>query len=402
MQKKKVIYSPARAAAVICEIDPFHFGHKALFDWTKEKYGGLVCILSGNFTQRGEPALLDKWARAKLALENGADLVIELPLSWACSGAERFASGGVALAAAFPWVDALAFGSEFPDASLLLKIAEALLSPEFSRCLAELPDRGESFARRREQAAAALLGREVLPVMRAPNAILGIEYCKAILRQGAKLSPMAFPRLGAGHGREASGGELRSAGELRELVRKREAVGGLVPKTTAELLRAETVLGRCPGDIRLLEKAILCKLRTMILEDFSDLPDISEGIENRLFRASRQASSLEELYSLVKSKRVSHARVRRLVLSAFLDLSGEVPELPPYLRVIGMTGRGEALLRQESLALPLAVRPADFKRLGGEALVLFEQEQRADDLYALACPVPYPCGRDCRERLLRL
>lgn len=400
-KKIKENFSAVTAAAVICELNPLHFGHKALFDWVKEQYPALVCVLSGNFVQRGEPALLDKWARTRLALEAGADLVVELPLSWACAGAERFAAGGVALAAALPGVKALAFGSEFPNAALLEQMARTLLSPEFSQAFAEQRDAGEPFALRREKALARLMGEEVLPVLRAPNAILGIEYCKAVLRQGAGLALLPFHRQGAGHDRQAAGTEFLSAGELRSLLLAGNSIAGKAPDHVVRLIEELQEQGCCPAEISALERAILCKLRAMTAEEFSALPDLSEGLENRLYAGARSAGSLEELYDAVKTKRYSHARIRRLVLSAFLGLTGEQPGLPPYLRVLGMTERGEALLRSGAPGLPVAVRPADFRRLGGEAQRLFLQEAQADDLYALACPRPAPCGRSCTEKLIR-
>lgn len=388
--------------AVICELDPLHLGHRALFQEAKRDGGALVCVLSGNFVQRGEPAILDKWARTRLALENGADLVIELPLPWACAGAERFAAGGVCLAGALGNVDSLLFGSEEPDLSRLEELAEALLSPEFSAKLAALPDRGETFARRREEALAALVGAEAARTLRSPNAILGVEYLKAIRTQGAALTPRAFPRQGAAHNGRAGAGEFRSAGELRELLRKGRPIGGLAPESTVSLLRELSSQGGFPSDPKALELPILCKLRTMEPEEFAALPDVSEGLEHRLYQAARQAGSLEEFYGLAKSKRYTLARLRRLSLSAFLGLSGGLPPLPPYLRVLGMTKTGEGLLKEASPTLPIAARAGDFQRLGGEALRLFRLECRADDLYALSLPIPAPCGRDCTEKLLKL
>lgn len=394
--------SPPEAAAVICELNPPHFGHRALFDEVKRHYAGLVCILSGNFVQRGDTAILDKWARAALALELGADLVVELPLPWACAGAERFAAGGVALANALNAVTALYFGSEVTDISLFGKTALALLSPEFSERLSALPDTGEPFAKRRERVLTELLGEEARPLLRAPNAILGVEYCKAILAQDSELVPRAFPRIGAGHDSPAGPGEILSGSELREHLYQKKSITGLVPECTEAMLSKEMSAGRCPSDIRLLERPMLCKLRTMSLEEFADLPDVSEGLENRLYRAARQAGSLEGFYTLAKSRRVSHARIRRLALYAFLGLTKEQPALPPYLRVLGMTAVGEKLLRGNASTLPLALRPVDFEKLGGESLSLFQLEAQADDLYALSLPTPAPCGREYTEKLLKL
>ncbi len=388
-----------KVSAIICEWNPFHLGHQALLSQVREVSGSVVCILSGNFVQRGEPAILDKWARCQLALENGADLVIELPLPWACAGAERFAAGGVHLANALGIVNYLAFGSESVDGAAIQAAARALLSSEFSQRLAALPDRGEPFARRRETVLADMLGPEMRPLLRSPNAILGIEYEKALLRENSPITPQIFLRAGAGHDRTGKPGEPLSASELRARLRAGEKLDGLVPETTAALLSKLEKQGLCPADISRLERGILCRLREMAPDDFAALPDVSEGLEHRLYAAARKAGSLEELYALVKTKRYSHARVRRLVLHAFLGVTKELPAFPPYLRILGMSKTGEKLLREASPTLPLVSRPADFEKLGGQALELFRLEARADDLYALACPVPPPCGRDFTEKL---
>jgi len=392
----------SKISAVICELNPLHMGHRALFRQAKRVSEGVVCILSGNFVQRGEPAVLDKWARCRLALENGADLVLELPLPWACAGAERFAAGGVRLAAALGNVDFLIFGSENPDISAIRKIAEALLSPEFSARLAAFPDGGETFARRREAVLADMLGPEVLPFLRSPNSILGIEYTKALLRESAPITPLAFPRLGAGHDQTAETGEFRSAGELRELLRAGRELDGLAPESTVSLLRELKTQGKCPADIRYAERAVLCKLRSMDAAALAALPDVSEGLENRLYNAARQARSLEEFYALAKSKRYTHARLRRLALYAFLGVTKALPDFPPYLRVLGMNSVGAHIIREAGSAIPPAFRPADVKKLGGDALRVFELEARADDLYALSCPVPQPCGRDYTEKIQKM
>ena len=390
-----------KISAVICEFNPLHMGHKLLLDQMKAISDGIVCVMSGNFVQRGEPAILDKWARTRLALQNGADLIVELPLPWACSGAEHFAAGGVALAEALR-CDLLVFGSEVPDVSRMDAAAEALLSPKFSESFSEVPDKGLSFAQRREAALHSMLGETASSLLQKPNCILGIEYLKAIRRQNAALTPIAIPREGAGHDRAAENQEYRSAGELRHLLRTGGKLAGLVLENVCVTLEQLLSSGHCPASLSWLERSILCKLRTMKPEDFSALPDLSEGLENRLHTAAREARSLEELYSLVKSKRYSHARIRRLVMSAFLEIPSGLPELPLYLRILGMTETGARILKDATPTLPVAVRPVDFERLGGSFANLFRLEARADDLYALAFPTPFPCGRDYTEKLIKV
>ena len=390
-----------KISAVICEFNPLHMGHKLLLDQMKAISDGIVCVMSGNFVQRGEPAILDKWARTRLALQNGADLIVELPLPWACSGAEHFAAGGVALAEAL-CCDLLVFGSELHDVSRMDAAAEALLSPKFSESFSEVPDKGLSFAQRREAALHSMLGETASSLLQKPNCILGIEYLKAIRRQNAALTPIAIPREGAEHDRAAENQEYRSAGELRHLLRTGGKLAGLVPENVCVTLEQLLSSGHCPASLSWLERSILCKLRTMKPEDFSALPDLSEGLENRLHTAAREARSLEELYSLVKSKRYSHARIRRLVMSAFLEIPSGLPELPLYLRILGMTETGARILKDATPTLPVAVRPVDFERLGGSFANLFRLEARADDLYALAFPTPFPCGRDYTEKLIKV
>lgn len=389
-------------SAVICEFDPFHWGHLALLERAGAGGAAVCCLMSGNFLQRGAPAMLDKWARAKAALSAGADLVFELPLPWACAGAERFASGGVCLAGAVG-ASRLFFGSELADTNALRHLAEALLSPEFARILAAQPDRGLPFASRRQRAAEALLGPEAAKALFMPNAILGVEYIKAILAQNLDIEPVAVLRAGAGHDQQAEPvpGAVLSASQLRSLAAQGKSLRGLVPDSTYHIMEEARALGRFPVELGRLERAVLCKLRTLSPSDFAALPDVSEGLENRLARAVREAASLEELYGRVKSKRYSHARVRRLVMAAFLGLREPLPALPPYLRLLGMTEKGRLALRQAAPSLPLAVRAGDFQKLPPMAQEIFWLEVQADDLYALASPVPQPMGRDQRELFLK-
>lgn len=387
-------------AAVICELNPPHCGHQYLFDIAKKEHDGVVCVLSGNFVQRGDAAILDKWTRTQMALSMGADLVVELPVPWACAGAERFASGGVALAAALPGVSTLVFGSEYADTERLMNTAQLLLSKEFSQALKEQPDNGEPFAKRRERAVRSLAGEETAALLRSPNAILGIEYCKAIVQQKASLAVQAVKRIGAGHDEHMGQGGVRSASELRTLLRDGQSVSGLVPQNIEKLLKEAMKSGLAPVRLSRLEPAILYKLRTMNLTDFAALPDVSEGLEHRLFAAAKKACSLEEFFTLAKNKRVSHARLRRLTLAALLGLTADLPALPPYLHVLGLRARGAEVLSCGA-SLPLLTRVSQLGELLEEAQHLFALEEQADDLYALLSPCPQPCGRTRREPMKR-
>ena len=265
-----------KISAIICELNPLHSGHQALFAHAKARFGGLVCVLSGNFVQRGEPALLDKWARTRLALESGADLVLELPLPWALAGAERFAAGGVALARALGCVDTLLFGSEEGDIQPLWQLAEALLSPAFPQALQQV-DATLPFAQRRQRAAARLVGEDTVALLEKPNCILGVETLDRVLSQGGGLKAETFPRQGAGHDQPDHQGPLLSASHARALLCQGADLTGRLPQATLSLWEEMRAQGRCPASLARLEVAVLCRLRSLTVEGFAQLPDISEA-----------------------------------------------------------------------------------------------------------------------------
>ncbi len=387
-----------KIAGVICELNPLHNGHRFLLEQARREHQAVVCVLSGCFVQRGEPALLDKWARTRLALAAGADLVLELPVPWACAGAERFAAGGVALLGALGCVDTLVFGSETGESAPLLEAARVLLSEEYERTLRALPETGEPFAVRRQRAVARVAGEAVAALLERPNDILGVEYCKALLRQGSPMKPAAVKRRGAGHD-EAGEGAFLSGSQLRERLLAGEPVRGAVPAETERVWAEETRAGRAPLSLQRLEGAVLARLRTLTAEDFAGLPEISEGLEHRLYRAAGTARSLEEFTAAVKTRRYSLARVRRLMTGAFLGLRADLPALPPYLRLLGMSPRGEQVLGQARPTLPVLSRAGQAQALGEDARRVFALECRADDLAGLAAPTPWPRGRTCTEKV---
>jgi len=390
-------------SAIICEFNPLHMGHKMIVEKANSVSDAVICVMSGNFVQRGEPAILDKWTRTKLALFCGADLVVELPLPWATGGAEKFSSGAIHIINSLGCVEKLIFGSENEDINSLKKCAEILLSEKFkTQVKSALGEVGIPFAKARENAICTLLGENFRKTMRSPNCILAIEYIKALIKEQSKIDPIAIKRSGADHDKMGTGNELRSAGEIRKMLLQNKNASEFLPACTVEEINNLTKLGYFPADFKKLELPILCKLRTMSLTDFSKLPDISEGIENNLYNAVQKAASLNEIYTLVKSKRYSHARIRRLILSAFLEIENTLPTIPSYIRILGMSKKGEKVLRNLQPALPLAVRYSDFKKLNQDSQRLFELEATADDIYALSLPTPFPCGEDFTRKLIKI
>ena len=373
-------------AGIVAEYNPFHRGHAWHIAETRRRLGGeapVVCVMSGHWVQRGECALADKWLRAALALDRGADLVVELPTPWAMASAESFARGAVSLLAATGVVDVLSFGSETGELAPLEEAAAALDAPDYPERLRAALGRGLSFPAARQEAAGAAC-------LSAPNNNLGVEYLRSLRALGSTIRPLTVPRQGAGHDGPAAGG-FASASELRRLLRAgrgEEAAPYLTAPWSGEL-----------ADMQHIERAVLARLRTMGEGDWAALPDGggAEGLPSRLAKAAREAVSLEDFYTRAKTRRYPHARLRRLALAAFLGLrAAERPAAPPYVRVLGLGGQGRVLLRRmkDTCPLPVIVKPAQARELDGPARTLFESEARYTDLYGLCFPAPRPCGAE--------
>lgn len=407
-----------KVAGIVAEYNPFHNGHAHHIERTRAADGGcgathIVAVMSGHFVQRGEPALLPKADRARAALACGADLVLELSTPWALSSAEGFAFGAVSLLDALGCVQVLSFGSECGDMAALETAADTLADPRFAKLLAYHLEGGIPFPEARQKAAAELRGG-VAPLFAEANNTLGIEYIKALRRLGSSMQPFTVKRFGAGHDAPLPTGDMASATFLRTLLladRTANAAAYMPPAAAEAALQAMRD-GRGPARTDHIERAVLARLRTMEKEDFARLPGISEGLDNRLYTAARRAPSLDAFIDEVKTRRYTRTRIQRLVWAAFLGLRGEttaspgpdglpVWKRPPYIRAIAANTRGREILAAARPTLPLLSRPTHIERLDNEARRVFETECRAADLYALALPVPPPCGAEYTTGMIR-
>lgn len=381
---------------IVAEYNPFHRGHAYHIAETRHILGedtAVVCVMSGHWVQRGECALTDKWTRAAMALRGGADLILELPTPWAISSAEGFARGAVTLLKATGVVDTLSFGSESGELPPLIRLAETLESREYRTALMGEIDKGKPFAEARQTAAEACLG-STGSLLRGPNDSLGVEYLRAA---GKNLEVVAVPRRGAAHDSSEEVDGFLSASRLRELARQGnwEELGPWMSLRDGVVLREAGIARMEP-----VERAMLARFRTMTGEDWAALSDsgAGEGLPARMVRAAGQAKTLEEFYSLAKTRRYAHARIRRLALWAFLGLTVEdrPQDGPAYLRVLGMTDRGRSLLREmkQTAALPVLTKPAHVRTLEKGARELFELECKATDLYGLCFDVVRPSGAE--------
>ena len=356
---------------IVCEYNPFHRGHRKQMSVIREKYGaetGIICAMSGNYVQRGHPAIFDKTLRAEAALRCGADLVVELPVTTVLSSAEGFASGGVAVLSKL--CDGLCFGAETADPDLLEQTAQALLSADFPPLLRRELDKGRSFPAARQAAleAMGLSGK----LLESPNNILAVEYCKAIIRQASPMKPLPIFRAGSYHAEEADF-ENPSATSLRLRLQKGLDVSAYLPEAAGQVFTGAPIHTLEAG-----ERAILGKLRTMSEAEFEALPFGTEGLWRKLMRESRSQATLEDIASAVKSKRYTRSRIDRMILCAYLGITAEMMNMDiPYVRVLGFSNRGREILN--------GAKKSGFFVNAGQPVIhpLWELEQKWDDLYGL-------------------
>lgn len=347
---------------------------------------GIICVMSGNFVQRGDFAVYDKWARAETAVWSGADLAVELPLPYVLSSAEHFAWGAVSLLDMMGVVTHLSFGSESGNIGDLSPIAEILVNDKES--IGAIMKTGKSYPAACEEAVRKTLGDYYGKIIKSPNNILGIEYIKSLKRLSSKIEPMTIERKGSGHDSRIGGECFASAAYIRNQIKTGGDIGEYVPDSALDVLKDENEAGRGPVYMDNAEQALLALLRFMDKADFGEISDLSEGIENRLMKAVKSEASLLGIINKTKTKRYPESRVRRMLLNACLGIrEGDRSGYPQYIRVLALNDRGRTIIREISskCSIPLITKPAKIKKTSAEARRMFALEARATDLYVLAC-----------------
>ena len=359
--------------SIICEYNPLHLGHVQQFEIIRETFGRdttIVCLMSGNYVQRGQPAVIDKSLRAKAAIRSGADLVLELPVTASLSSAEGFASAGVRILS--PFSDYLCFGSESGTEESLMRTAKALLSPAFSVYLKEELEQGLSFPSAREHALQKMGFSDAL--VRNPNDILAVEYCKAILAEKSSMRPFPIRRQGSYHAEDADS-ENPSATAVRSLMVSSGLWLDYVPESARSIFSDASLHTIAAG-----ERAMLQRLRTMEDTEFEALPYGSEGLWRKFMHCARERSSLEGILVSAKSKRYTRSRIDRMAMCAFLGLTAQDLEtLPPYTRILAFNNRGRSVLNAYAERCQL-------KNTGEKTdHPYWDLEQKVQDLYGLFC-----------------
>lgn len=371
------------ATGIICEYNPLHLGHKKQLDTVRAAHpdGGIVCLMSGNYVQRGAPAIIDKSLRAMAAIENGADLVLELPITASLSSAEGFAREGVRILGGF--CKRLCFGAETADKNALLATAGALLREDFPEALHRELAKGLSFPAARQAALAAMGSQE--DTLSNPNDILATEYCKAILSLGVTMEPMVIAREGGYHDITADK-DNPSATALRALMLQNRPWKDYVP--------TGLFAGAPLHTLQAGEQAILYRLQTMTDEAYATLPYGSEGLWRKLMQNARTLSSLEEILTATKSRRYTRTRLDRMVMCAFLGITEKDISSPaPYVRVLALNDKGREILKsaRQTVLFPNAGEWVDdpYQQL----------ELRAGRLYNLFCTENEPPYDEAQRRI---
>lgn len=342
---------------IIAEYNPFHNGH--LYHILKSKElthdDYTIAVIGGNFTQRGECSIVDKWTKAEMAITGGIDLVIELPTLYSVSSAENFADGAVKILNSLKIVNHLSFGSECENLNKLNIIANILHEEpkEFKTILAEELSKGISFPKARENAVLNYLkDPSYTNILSEPNNILAIEYLKSLKKHRSKIEPISIPRKTSGHLNTDYTGTISSSTSIRNMLKTgntRNLKNALTPGSYT-ILKDEINKGHFVKDFSDFEKIILYNLRMKTIEDIRKIPDVSEGLENAIKKAALSCNTIDEFINIVSSKRYTGTRIKRILLYSLLEITQKEMDISkkinPYVRVLGFNDKGKYLLSQ--------------------------------------------------------
>ncbi len=379
---------------IVCEYNPFHNGH--LYQIEKAKSMGadkIVCVMSGNFVQRGESAFFDKHTRAKAAVMSGADVVIDLPTPWAMASAETFARGSIGLLQSFG-IDALSFGCENDDEDMLRACAKKLEDDSIGPLIKRYTADGLSYPEAVSKALSESLGDKAGEIVSSPNNTLAIEYIKQ-LSDDIRILPVK--RQGASHDSDTAKEGIASASMIRKLKLSDDSLS-FVPADLVPLYKeADSYhISHC-------ERAILSALRLMSKDEFSLFVSDTNGLDMRIYDSLQTADCIESLYAMAKSKNYTHSRVRREVMNLWLKVRRDYSEgIPPYIKILAVSEKGLSLLSsaKNNSALPIITKHSEAKKLEGKALEIYEAECRNTDLFSLCCEKIKECSFEKKHSVI--
>lgn len=390
----------SRILGIIAEYNPFHNGHAYHIQESKKRTGAtaVVCVISGNFVQRGTPSLVNKWTKAEMALRNGADLVLELPVVYATASAERFAYGAMRLLNQLQIVDTVSFGIETEDISTLNNIANVLYREpkEFTTLLNHELSKGISFPKARENALMMYLNdiKRYANVLSGSNNILAIEYLKALKSLKSTMNVMGIKRQKVFYNQEQVVDEFASATAIRKLLVRGQTdeIRKVMPKDCYYALMEEVKKGKIVPDIRTFDKVILYTLRKMDIKEIAELPDVTEGLEYAIKEGANASNTVQDCINIVKSKRYTQTRLQRIFLYALLDLTKKkvqtLTKVEPYARVLGFNSVGRQMISDiynanAKLNIVTSVKRFEEENRSKPLQELLNLDKLATDIYTL-------------------
>lgn len=355
-----------RVLGIIAEYNPFHNGHMYHLQKAKEQSGAqyCICVMSGNFVQRGNTSIVNKWKKAEMALLNGVDLVIELPTIYSVASAEGFSLGAIKLLNNLKIVDAISFGTETSDFAALNNISSIVNEEpmKYKSILNSEIKKGLSFPKARENALMLYLNdnKRYDNILNTPNNILAIEYLKALKKIKSTIQPIPVKREKVYYNDNVIVDEFASATAIRKLLKNEEfsEIRKVVPKSTYQILKKETELGNVVLDLSRYEKEIIYNLRRMTVSEIAELPDVNEGLEHSLKNAANYSNDITNLINIVKTKRYTVTRIQRILICALLGITkrdvGMAKKTEPYIRVLGFNEKGKELISRINKQNPKA------------------------------------------------
>ena len=420
----------SKVLGIIAEYNPFHNGHLYHLETSKKLTDAdyTVAIISGNFTQRGSTSIVDKWSKTKMALENGIDLVIELPVLYSISSAENFADGAIKILNSLGIVDYLSFGAETSDISILNNIANILCSEheEYKNLLSIELEKGLSFPKARENALLDYIKNtddnvpenriidfeKYSKVLSSPNNILAIEYLKALKKYKSSIKPVCISRFKSEYNSSSFSENIASATAIRELIKNKnfDTIKNVIPLESYSILMDCINSGCVAPDLNCFEKEIIYTLRKMSIEEIASIPDISEGLEFSIKKAVNSCNNINEFLDIVKSKRYTITRLQRILLYALLGISKEDMQLSkkvgkPYVRVLGFNDNGKKLVseiatKNPELKLITSVKKFVDSNSNKDLQIIFAKDVLATDVYSLAFKNNSLANLDFKNRVI--
>ncbi len=391
-----------RTLGIIAEYNPFHNGHMYHLQKAKEEAGAqyTICVMSGNFVQRGTTSIINKWKKAELALQNGIDLVIELPTIYSVSSAENFAQGAIKLLESLGIVDGISFGAETSDYGALNNIA-TILSDEpkvYKDLLNKELKKGLSFPKARENALMLYLNdnKRYVDILHSPNNILAIEYLKSLKKIKSTIQPIPVKREKVYYNDDKIVDDFASATAIRSMLKNKQFgdIRKVVPDVTYEVLRKESELENIVLDLSSYEKELIYTLRKMTVKEIEDLPDVTEGLEHSIKNAVSMSNDINHILDVIKSKRYTQTRLQRILIYALLGITKKdviaSRKVNPYIRVLGFNEKGRDLISRINKQNPKATVITSVKKFktSNNSKVysrMLDIDIFSTDVYTIAC-----------------